>query len=115
MNNQTKVTHTPTPWILVPQGDGSSMLAREFETGKQMNPKGLRLVSHVFARGNSLAEDEANAAYIVLAVNCHEELLEKLKMATAWLQNISAREDRMPKGLGDFSELQEAIAKAEQI
>jgi len=67
--SDTKQQHTAEPWISVPQSDGSSMIAREYETGKQMNPKGLRLIAHVMARGNSLAEDEANARRIVACVN----------------------------------------------
>ena len=74
MTHETK--HTPTPWALVPQSDGSAMLAREYETGQQMNPKGLRLIAHVLARGNTLSEDEANAEFIVRAVNAHDGLLE---------------------------------------
>ncbi len=66
--------HTAGPWTLVAQSDGSAMIAREFATGKQMNPKGLRLIAHVLARGNSLAEDEANARLIAAA----PELLEAL-------------------------------------
>ena len=71
------VKHTPLPWSIVPQNDGSAMIAHEYQTGKQMNPKGLRLIAHVLARGNSLQMDEANAAVIVAAVNAYAAL-EKL-------------------------------------
>ncbi len=73
--------HTPTPWVAVPQSDGSAMIAHEYETGKQMNPKGLRLICHVMSRGNSLRQDEANAELIVRAVNAsasNEKVIEAL-------------------------------------
>lgn len=59
--------HTPAPWAIVPQTNGTSLIAREYATGKQMNPKGLRLVAFTMTRGDSLAEDEANARLISAA------------------------------------------------
>lgn len=70
--------HTPTPWVNIPQSNGSAMLAREYETGNQMNPKGLRLIGNILARGNSLSEDEANAEFIVRSCNVHDELVAAL-------------------------------------
>lgn len=78
-NTPRKATHTQTPWIGVPQSNGSTMIAREFETGEQMNPKGLRIIAFTMARGNSLTEDEANAALIVHRVNIYDELVEAIK------------------------------------
>lgn len=63
------VQHTPGPWSLIPQSNGSSMVVLVRETNQQMQPKAFRLIAHVLARGNSLAEDEANARRIVQCVN----------------------------------------------
>lgn len=58
---------TKGPWYVIPQSNGSAMIAREYETGKQLNPKGLRLIANSLARGDSLTEDEANARLIAAA------------------------------------------------
>lgn len=71
----TMSAYTPGPWTPIPQNNGSVIIAHEYETGQQMKPKGLRLVCHAFAWGNSLKEDEANACLISAA----PELLEALK------------------------------------
>lgn len=59
--------HTPGPWELLPQSDGSNMVALRRETGKQMNPYAFRLVCHVLARGDSIKQDDANAKLIAAA------------------------------------------------
>lgn len=92
--------HTPGPWVAVPQSDGSAMVAHECATGKQLNPKGLRLVAHVMARGKSLLEDEANARLIAAAP---ELLAVACKALDAWTG------DGPPI---DLDELRAAIAKA---
>ena len=71
---------TTGPWVIVPQDDGSAMVAHEYDTGKQMNPKGLRLISHVLVRGNSLRQDEANARLIAAAPEMYEALRGMLKL-----------------------------------
>lgn len=96
-------THTPGPWVAVPQSDGSAMIAHEFETGKQMNPKGLRLIAHVLARRNSLAEDEANARLIAAAPELYASLRATLAL-------IRKAQDRLcsylePEGSDDLAEL----------
>ena len=58
---------TQGDWMGVAQGDGSTMIAHQYETGNQVRPLGLRLVCHVLARRDTLAEDQANAAFIVAA------------------------------------------------
>ena len=59
--------HTPGPWSRVPQSKGGDLIAQEYETGNQMNPKGLRLIAFMMSRGDSLATDEANARLISIA------------------------------------------------
>jgi hypothetical protein len=66
---------TPDEWRIVPQNDGSAMIAREYETGNQMEPKGLRIVGLIMARWNSLPMDEANAELIVALRNAIPAIL----------------------------------------
>ncbi len=58
---------TKGDWKDIPQSNGSSMIAVEFETGKQMNPKGLRLIANTLARKDSLHEDQSNTDFISLS------------------------------------------------
>jgi hypothetical protein len=88
-----KPTHTPTPWTV--------------EEGTQ--PHTLAIVNDYESKTISVAmhdnaEDKANAAYIVRAVNSHEALLE------------IAKEDRgrYPDGSGRAKELDAIIAQAEE-
>lgn len=67
-----KAKHTPGPWEVIPQHGAGPMIARRYETGKQMSPTGLRLVCHVLQRGSSLQQDVANSRLIAAA----PELLE---------------------------------------
>lgn len=59
--------HTPGPWAVLPQNLAGPMIVHEFETGKQMNPTGYRLIAHMLQRGNSLEADKANARLIAAA------------------------------------------------
>ena len=59
--------HTPGPWDVIPQGANGPLIARQYETGQQLNPKGLRLVCHVLTRRDSLSQDEANARLLAAA------------------------------------------------
>jgi hypothetical protein len=75
--------HTPGPWILVPQNGAGPMLAVRFETGKQMNPTGLRFIGHLLERKDSLDVDEANARIIAAA----PAMLAALKSAAGQIDN----------------------------
>jgi hypothetical protein len=67
------MNHTPTPWTAkgydVRAGQAGRMIAYTgpHHTPDDQYPKGCKL------------EDEANAAFIVKAVNCHDELVEALE------------------------------------
>ena len=78
---------TPAPWIAIPQTDGSSILAHEYETTNQMKPKGFRIIAHLLARLNSIKEDEANARLILAA----PDLLEVLKDAYPYVKDDALR------------------------
>lgn len=88
--------HTPTPWSIVPQTNGSSMIVRHYETGKQLCPKAMRIIAHVLARGNTLSEDEGNAAFILEACNSHAHLQEQLRVAVWALEHYAYR---LPKSI----------------
>lgn len=94
--------HTPGTWIKVPQTNGDILIAREFLTGNQMQPKGLRIVGFIMTRGNSLVEDEANANLVASA----PELLQALQQidsnaaeSVEWIRRVA----------------RSAIAKAEPV
>ena len=74
---------TPGPWSQVPQSNGSVMIARRYETGKQLSPHGLRLVCNVLVRGSSMSEDDANAHLISAAPEMYEVIEEIAEMKIA--------------------------------
>jgi len=69
----TEVKHTPLPWEL--HGDGSLRVCRPHP----LDPKGCRPVAEAEILGQLRPEAEANAAFIVRAVNNHEALLAALE------------------------------------
>lgn len=77
--------HTKTPWDLVPQNDGSSILARFHED----RSKGFRIVGHILLRKDSQVEDAANAAFIVRAVNAHDDLVKALKAINDFWSDVA--------------------------
>jgi hypothetical protein len=99
----------------VPQTQGGDLIAHQYETGNQMNPKGLRLVAFMMVRGKSLAEDEDNAKLIAAA----PDLLEACFQARR-INAIAAAEGYLhPEKWGDElfaaqATLSAAIAKATQ-
>lgn len=73
--------HTKTPWRVEHSQD-----SRGWIIGTGVNPQGesVYLMSGPM-RGESLGDAESDAAFIVLAVNHHEELVEALKFADAYI------------------------------
>ena len=61
------------------------MIARRYETGKQLSPHGLRLVCNVLVRGNSMSEDMANAHLIFAA----PEMYQALTLACAAVADVT--------------------------
>ena len=83
---------TAGEWALIPQSNGAGpMLAHPYATGKQMNPTGLRLIAHMLQRGDSLAQDKANAGLIVALRNGYPLLRERL--SAALLDNQRVRKE----------------------
>lgn len=88
---------TQGDWTRVPQNQGGDLIAHPFETGNQMNPKGLRLIAFMMLRGNSIKEDEANADFIISA----PELAEQLRLAVAEVERLEAWNDTLQAELDD--------------
>lgn len=80
MKPQTEVKHTPTPWKVTHQiaTDGTNDIVAD---GK--------FIAHLGGNLNGDSEHEANAEFIVLAVNSHEALLKALKSALTMIRSIS--------------------------
>lgn len=67
MKTETQPTHTPTPWrAIVPAGNFTKYTLVATEAGQP------------FRHGDEIADvmDEANAAFIVRAVNAHEDFID---------------------------------------
>lgn len=107
-----KSAHTPTPWKTVSDTAGFKIQPiADFmpEIGHS------RLdIAHVnqYDNGLKISACEANAAFIVRAVNGHEDLVKALESAKDFFE-------RMPKGIGRgaaspvYMDICAAIAKAE--
>ena len=83
--------HTPLPWELIRQGDGSNFIARRVEDDS-ITGMHLRLVAHILRRKDSAVEDEANANFIDRAVNGHAKLIEALKEARGFISIVECEE-----------------------
>ena len=93
--------HTPTPWEVK---DHSYIFANK------------KLVGRI--QGFTLSDEtnEANAAYIVKAVNAHEGLVKAAKNALETLKSVQAdtEDDNMPMPWPEIDELEQALAALEQ-
>ncbi|MFK4647174.1 hypothetical protein ABIF96_005748 [Bradyrhizobium ottawaense] len=79
--------HTPTPWVAEP----------EYENG---NPTYIHKDGHGIAdcsMGYGM-EDDANAAFIVKAVNNHEALVDRLKEARLQIEYMHSKFDETGTG-----------------
>jgi len=101
--------HTPGEWEIIPQNGGSPIIGRRFNTGNQMNPIGIRLVCQVFARGNSIQEDDANARLIAAAPTMYSALLDAIKAIDGDFAFESERHDAL---MASAINMRAAIAKA---
>ncbi len=95
-------THTPTPWNLNPK----AVLVIESE--------GITVAS--CGNANVIRDQwEANAAFIVRAVNAHDELLRVVKALESWVDanNMPQCQSLMPDKDQSFGEaIKQAIARA---
>lgn len=100
-----KTPHTPTPWFISARESGEVYIATE-------NPEvGLTVATaHDVGDEDGAEVAEANAALIVRAVNCHENLLETLKNASA---NLAGFVSSNPAIAVVMKDIREAIVRAE--
>ena len=103
----SKPSHTPTPW-------------RIYKEPMNPNPRLMAEASTlvaVISQGKAFAkETEANAAYIVKAVNAHEEMVKALKDVLFVLKGQAERGNFLDSSERDISlegVVEQAIAKAE--
>lgn len=72
--------HTPGPWFLAAQNDGLVIIDGPPSPAPYDGPIPKAHGPNVIATPNfRIAKHEANAAFIVHAVNCHDELLTALE------------------------------------
>lgn len=104
---EVKVKHTPTPWGMALEKDGSTRVYELHEWSKTY-PNDSHIV------GESV--DEADAAFIIKACNAHDELLSALHLARRIITNNvpeylveawNANRDR------HLAQIDAALAKAE--
>ena len=84
-----KLQHTPTPWQ-VHESSPSSPL--QIIGNIDYNADGSQIDYDVIADMGGLDADDANAAFIVRAVNSHEALVEAATWAIAVISNPDAQE-----------------------
>lgn len=101
MKTQTP-THTPTPWKVCGQSIQCDKGADSYEVARMPV---LPSAPHLF--WDQLPQNEADAAFIVRAVNAHEELVELIRSAIPWLVTSPGNPKKLVK------RMEEAIAKAE--
>lgn len=121
--------HTPTPWKV--------FAWKEFEDGERaarhhIQSEAGQLISRCYKRNLSLVESEANAEFIVRAVNSHDELLEAVNatlkyysaLSVIWKENngsivgdkgYSIQHDELDRLQREsFAKVQQAIEKLKQ-
>lgn len=91
MKTETKVKHTPTPWTI----------------------KGYEIVNKDGWIASVNQDKPEDAAYIVRAVNCHEELIRLLYVCRGFTQALTQGNHEGANIL--HKEITEAIAKAEGL
>lgn len=92
--------HTPTPWY----AKGFAIFSKECDELATLN-----CGYHEKGIGQGMYQ-EANAAFIVRAVNAHEELLGELISLVAWVEEDPERAESLARQLNNA---RAAIAKAE--
>jgi hypothetical protein len=101
--------HTPTPW--------------QYQWVRWMNDVDLKIVDHKTGRVLAILnkptpfltvdEQEANAEFIVRAVNAHDELVAALKQALTDIEFYCERAEENPDTDTTAIELRRVLAKAE--
>lgn len=112
METKIAVTHTPTPWSIEDGEHGSITLSGGHhiadipywdEPGKPQDG------------WSTQGEAIANAAYIVRAVNAHEELLDACKTVVAHFEDVRKRATFKVAEPEYVTKAKQAIAKVESL
>lgn len=106
---QTKQGHTKTPWEYH-QSNKYHTECRFITTSKKTG-KYLHIAKIYGSNDSILMEAEANAAFIVKAVNCHEELVEALKQAHLSMTRCDCRQ-HIKRHNDSIYQVEQALAKA---
>jgi len=102
--------HTPTPWVKSIVQFDKSEWAKLWNKNQICIAKGIDITAIVYGPDD---QEEANAAFIVRAINSHEELLQALKDLAREidLRKLNIRKDFSLMSAHAFA--LKAIAKAE--
>lgn len=129
MSEQLKIgvtKHSPLPWVAV--CPPSSCLTSRFVEGA--NGEHICKIGHMDYTSGSQGSDLANVEFLVRAVNCHDELVAALHLASACLARLAAQLSCVKNmvSIGDLiqniaaydltetsTQIQAAIAKAKGI
>ena len=95
------MVHTPTPWATFGWKDGSTCGIQGTQPMHRVTSDNVFLVDD--------DKDMANAAFIVKAVNCHDELVEALKLAMDYVEEYGL----VNVLCEDENKMRQALAKAE--
>lgn len=102
------MTHTPTPWKHLGFGRG--------KFGAVLEKSNITVILGE-CHGNETDLADQNAAFIVKAVNCHDELVSTLKKALSWgeaeIHSEYGGTRRLNERLGELDFIRDAIQKAE--
>lgn len=106
----TQSKHTPTPWTAVQYNDNKILLAHQPSDMQQPEV----FISDMTCKADEIEANEANAAFIVKAVNCHDDLIEALKFYAdkASYEFIHGTASYMPIEVDDGYKAREALTKA---
>lgn len=106
------MAHTPTPWFLAAKKRGgvkTVIMADEPEASS----KYMMIVAECvgISRGDGPVEG-ANAAFIVLAVNAHDDLVTALRKAREWADMATQYNRVADRASADLDTIDAALAKA---
>lgn len=82
-----KTEHTPTPWI---QSACTVHQADNWKDGENLGGKEIAHVYDILSDDLPTDENEANAAFIVRAVNSHAALVEAVEGLLPWIAKAQA-------------------------
>lgn len=101
MIQSSAAKHTPTPWRFQPSGWEPKYNECVYRIERAYDCAPIATVSAVYDRGVLKEESQANAALIVRAVNCHDELIAELQRAHDTIGVLIAHLHNRPRMLTD--------------